>query len=172
MASMEIQGLLKQHKSGYGWFFWIAALSIVNSAIVLAGAELSFIIGLGLTQLIDGISMGVVEEIGADSKTVVSTIAFILDVIVAGSFAMWGVFAKKGFRWAYVVGMVLYAFDGLIFLLVMDVMSIGFHIFALVCLFKGFKACGELKKLKDQTEKGGSLMDVVSPPPVSTQSMS
>ena len=47
--------LLAQLKSGANWFYWIAGLSVVNSLIFAFGGHTSFIAGLGLTQLIDGI---------------------------------------------------------------------------------------------------------------------
>ena len=39
--------LVAQQRSGAQWFFWIAALSLVNSVIAIAGQEWRFIIGLG-----------------------------------------------------------------------------------------------------------------------------
>ena len=38
--------LENQFKSGAGWFFIIAGLSIVNSIIILSGGSWSFIVGL------------------------------------------------------------------------------------------------------------------------------
>lgn len=162
-TSMMIDGLRKDHKSGYSWFFWIAALSLVNSVIILSGSDLSFIIGLGGTQIVDGIAIALIEEFGAENKMIISVIAFAIDAVFAGTFLMWGLFAKKGFRWAYITGMVLYALDGLIFVLVMDFLSIGFHIFALVCLIKGFKACGELIRIKNEITEGAFSVPATAP---------
>lgn len=39
--------------SGAGWFYWIAGLSLLNSIIMLSGSDLYFVIGLGITQIID-----------------------------------------------------------------------------------------------------------------------
>ena len=41
--------------------------------------------------------------------------------------------------------MVLYALDGLLFLLVGDWISIAFHAFALVCIGKGYQALRSLR---------------------------
>lgn len=168
-AALEAAGLEKQHQDGAGWFFWIAGLSMVNSAIVLAGSDWSFLIGLGFTQIIDGIALAIAEESGGQGKAVLTVIAFLLDAMVAASFVIWGVLARKGFRWAYLVGMVIYAFDGLIFLLVMDFLSMGFHVFALYCLWKGFKACGQLKRLSalvTTVDQEAGLVGSAPPPPV------
>jgi len=43
--------------------------------------------------------------------------------------------------------MILYALDGLLFLLAKDVLSIGFHLFALYMIYKGLKAAEALRKL-------------------------
>lgn len=146
-AAKQIELLTKKNKDGSSWFFWIAGLSLINSAVILSGSEWSFLIGLGLTQLIDGISIGIAQEVGAQGITMISVVAFALDAIVAGSFVLWGVLARRNYRWAYITGMILYALDGLIFLTVQDFPSFGFHIFALYCIFNGFKACGQLKTL-------------------------
>lgn len=141
--------LMKAHKEGAAWFYWIAGLSLINSVVILMGSQWSFLIGLGVTQVIDGVALGLVMQIGEQSATVVKGIAFAMDVFVACTFVLWGFLAGRLHRWAYVVGMILYAMDGLIFLLVRDYLSLGFHVFALVYLFKGFKACGQLTRLDE-----------------------
>src|SRR5262245_38242766 len=45
-------GLVAQQRSGAQWFYWIAALSLVNSVLAIAGQDWRFIIGLGITQLV------------------------------------------------------------------------------------------------------------------------
>lgn len=158
--TQQIEEKLKlenQLKAGSGWFFWIAALSLVNSASMLAGSGWGFIIGLGITQVIDAIGVGLAEEIGMAGKIV----AFVFDIIAAGVFALFGVFAKKRYSWAFIVGMVLYALDGLIFLLVRDFLSVGFHVFALFCIFGGFKALRKLNE-KQQREVLGDLTSTVA----------
>ena len=62
-----------------------------------------------------------------------------LDLLAAAVFILFGVFANKGHRWAFIVGMVLFALDGLIFLLAQDWIGVGFHVFVLYCFFRGLK---------------------------------
>lgn len=127
------------HKNGANWFYWIAGLSMINSIAFLSGSDWNFVIGLGITQLIDGI--GQAFETGIIGKM----IFFALDVIAAGVFIMFGIMSGKGRNWAFILGMILYAMDGLIFLMVQDWLSIGFHVFALFCIFNGYKACMKMK---------------------------
>jgi len=73
-------------------------------------------------------------------------IAFAFTLFVAAIFAGFGYFARHRHTWAFLLGMTLYTFDGLIYLLVQDWFSLGFHVFALFCLFAGFNAARELNQ--------------------------
>lgn len=138
--------LYAQHQRGAQWFYWIAALSILNTLITLSGSSWSFIVGLGSTQVVDAFA-GLLKEEAVLSGTVVTLIALAIDAGLIGLFALWGWLAKKGHTWAYIVGMVLFALDGLIFVFVGDWLSVGFHVFALWGLFRGLRALGQLKRL-------------------------
>jgi hypothetical protein len=127
--------------SGATWFYWIAGLSLINSVVILSGSDWSFIIGLGITQVIDVIALSS-GELDMAGKLV----AFLLDVVVAGIFLGFGMLARKGHVWAFMLGMLLYSADGLIFLAVGDWLSLGFHGFALYCIGSGMAAQLELRK--------------------------
>lgn len=124
---------LAQVKSGASWFYWIAGLSLVNSISAFAGSDWRFILGLGIRQLIDALGQGI-EGSG-------KYIALVLDLVAAGVLVLFGVFGGKGHLWAFVVGMVLFALDGVLFLLVQDWIGVAFHAFVLYCLFRGFQGC-------------------------------
>lgn len=126
---------LAQVKSGASWFYWIAALSLVNSIVAFTGSDWRFIIGLGVTQIIDALG----HEGGG------KFVALALDLMAAGVLVLFGVFGSKGHLWAFIVGMVLFALDGVIFLLVQDWIGVAFHAFVLYCLFRGFQGCRALK---------------------------
>ena len=123
-------------------FFWIAGLSLVNSIGVAIGVSLVFVVGLGITQLIDGFG----EAYGPPT----SYLAPIVDLGVAGMFVAFGMLARKGYTWAFVVGMAIYALDAMLYLLVQDWLAIGFHGLFLFYLFQGLRASTDLAKLKAQ----------------------
>jgi hypothetical protein len=127
-----------QLRSGASWFYWIAGLSLINSLLAFGGQSWRFIFGLGITQLLDALG----GEIASGGKF----IALVLDLVVAGVFVLLGVFSHKGHLWAFIVGMVLFALDGLVFLLIKDWLGIGIHAFVLYCLYRGFEACRQLRK--------------------------
>ncbi|UCF63183.1 MAG: hypothetical protein JSW33_11495 [bacterium] len=125
-----------QFKNGANWFYWIAALSVINSLIILFGGEISFIVGLGITQIVDAVSWELKNSEGMN----LDYLFFMVSLFISGVFVIFGYFSRKRMTSVYITGMVLYAADGLIFLLVGDWLSIGFHVFVLFSLFGGLKA--------------------------------
>lgn len=142
-----IEELTRRHQSGANWFFWIAGLSLVNTIAMHAGSEMGFVLGLGITQFIDALALLANEDEALEAGSVVTTIAVVLDVVAIATFALWGLLARKGMRWAYIVGMVLFALDTLLLLIGMDLLGIALHAFALFCIFNGFKAHGQLREI-------------------------
>ena len=134
-----------QFKNGANWFYWIAALSVINSMIILLGGEISFIVGLGLTQIVDAIAWEFKNSGGMN----LDVVFFLVSLFISGVFALFGYFSRKMMMGIYVTGMILYALDGLIFFLVGDWLSIGFHVFVLFSLYGGLKA---LKVINDSRQ--------------------
>ncbi|HWX18423.1 MAG TPA: DUF4339 domain-containing protein [Candidatus Binatia bacterium] len=120
-------------KSGASWFYVVAVLSLVNTITAFIGMPIRFIVGLGITQVID--------EFGSTVDGGGKIVALLLDLLAAGVFVLFGIFANKAHKWAFIVGMVLFALDGLIFLLTQSWLGVAFHAFVLFCLFRGFRAC-------------------------------
>jgi len=137
MSGTTDAAALAQVKSGANWFYWIAGLSLVNSIAAFSGSDWRFILGLGITQVIDAFGHGI-DGAG-------KFVALVLDLVAAGVLVLFGVFGSKGQLWAFVVGMVLFALDGVIFLLMQDWLGVAFHAFVLYCLFRGFQGCRALK---------------------------
>ena len=96
MQESEIKAelaLQNQFENGANWFFWIAALSLLNSVISLANGEWAFIVGMGVTQIIDGVALAFAEEAG--STLGIKAFAIFLDVMAVSVFVFFGVFARK-----------------------------------------------------------------------------
>lgn len=125
------------------WFFWIAGLSVINSLLLLSGGKWNFVIGLGITQVIDTIAVSVAADSAANLDIFIKSAAFVVDLIIIGVVVAFGVFAKKMQKWGFITGMTLYALDGLIFVLAKDLVGIGFHLFVLWMLYTGLKALKE-----------------------------
>ena len=134
-------------KSGVNWFFWIAGLSMVNTVIYLFGFTLTFVIGLGATQIVDGIMSGLATNL-EQGGIVVRLIGLVIDFFIAGIFVLFGILGRKRFRWSIIFGMVLYAIDGVILLLFKDFFGAAFHAWALFGIWGGLKSINELKLLE------------------------
>ena len=166
-VARKMLALENQMKAGVSWFFWIAGLSVLNSIIFFTGGSITFVIGLGATQFIDGFVSALVREITSGAGTIVRIIGFGLDFLFAGVFAGCGVLGQKKFRWAIIVGMVLYAVDGVICLLFKDWLATLFHILALSGLWRGQKAVKELALLEKSQSTGDleSLQSLIAEKP-------
>jgi hypothetical protein len=129
-------------KRGANWFYWIAALSVINSGAFMSGANFHFLAGLGVTEIADGLVEVFIDQ-GAPSAF--KTVAIVFDLAVVIGFALAGYYANKLFRVAFIAGIGVYFVDALIVLLLGDFFMAGFHAFALYGLIRGFLACREIK---------------------------
>ena len=143
-SSLPDNSELKQQLSGgANWFYWIAGLSVINSVVNFSEGNWNFAVGLGITQVLDAISIIALQE---GMSNIVRGIFFVLGLIVAGIFFLFGVFANRAQTWAFVLGMTIYAVDGLIMLYAGDVLGILIHALALYFLFRGLSASRRLNK--------------------------
>ena len=133
--------LLQRRNTGGAWFYWIAGASVLNSVLYAARIDWALFIGLGITQLIDGLAIAL-------SGTVRTPVyAIIIDVLVAAGFFLFGRAARAGRLGIFAVGIVLYALDGLIFIWAEDWLALAFHGFVVFGLINGWRAARALGKL-------------------------
>jgi hypothetical protein len=128
-------------KGSSSWFVWLAGLSLLNSIFHLSGIRFQFIFGLGIAQLVDMLA----RRLGGAS--------FVLDLIINGFlaavFLLFFNFARRGQKWAFIVGMSLYALDGLLMLGIGALLAAGFHALALFFMFGGIGAINKLRELEE-----------------------
>jgi hypothetical protein len=149
---MQIAAALAGIKRSAGWFDWIAALSLVNSVISLFNGNWHFVLGLGITEVIDYLAQRSGNSRG-------QLIGFVVTLLVAGFFWLMGRFAKQGQRWALILGMVLYTLDGGLLLLRQDWFSVAFHGYALFMLSRAFGAIKQYEIAKHEAEGHGLFMN-------------
>ena len=147
-AAQKILLLEKQMKSGANNFFWIAGLSLINTIVNTMGGSVTFIMGLGITQIIDGLARGLGAD-GGSNAMVISFLGLGIDIAIAGMFILFGVLARKRNRMVLLFGAILYIMDALIFLYVQDWYAALFHGLILLGLWRGYNAMGELGRLED-----------------------
>jgi hypothetical protein len=134
--------LLQRRNTGGAWFYWIGGASILNSVLNAAGTQWGLAVGLGVTYLIDGLAEGL-------SNTVRTPIyAFIIDIAIACGFLLIGRAARRGNLSWYAVGIGLYLLDGLLFVLVQDILGIAVHAIGIYGLVSGWRATRALRRLE------------------------
>ncbi len=116
------------------WFYWIAGLSLLN--VFAASTNFEFVLGSGFVQAAAAFGTG-------------AQIA--IDAAVIGSFALLGLLASRRHTWAFIVGMILYALDGAIYLVVQDYFPVIVHAFVLYVLYVGVRASMALNSVPAET---------------------
>lgn len=137
--------LLRRARFGANNFHWIAVLSLVNSLISAFGGHMPFVIGLGVTQLVDGIVM--VFAIRYPSvAALIRVMGLMITLGISALFFVFGYFTIRRKQWVFIAGMMLYGIDALILLTVQDWIGVLFHAFFLWALWSGLQALNRLQK--------------------------
>lgn len=140
-ADDAMDNLAARAKGGANWFYWIAGLSAVNTLLFLSDSNVSFLAGLGITQVADGLIEGVIQ---AGGPPFFRGVAIFVDVVVVIFFALFGYYSGRLFFGAFLAGTIIYALDGLLLFALGDILAAGFHIFALIFIIRGLVACRSL----------------------------
>ncbi|HXY11605.1 MAG TPA: hypothetical protein VEI52_27470 [Terriglobales bacterium] len=124
-------------RTGAKWFYWIAALSIVNFLAIIYRGTFHFGIGLGFTSVVHGFA----KRAGSTG----SVLDIVLNGLAAGVFVAFGYFATKARRWAFLLGMTFYLADGFLLLAVRDILAVGFHTYVLYAISRGLAAAKQVQ---------------------------
>jgi hypothetical protein len=133
VVKMNLDGIQSVIRSKGNWFFWVAALSVVNT--LLASNGTFFIIGLAVSQFVDAMAIQLTGSVN-----------YFLSLLAPLVFAAFGYFTYKLHRWAFIVGGVLYLFDGLLYVAFEEYLAAGFHVYVLYNLYQGFKFITEYEE--------------------------
>ena len=118
-------------------FFWIAGLSVINTILVLTKANLMMLGGLGITLVVD--------VLFSQSGAQLQPIGFGINFTIALMFVVLGMWAGKGSKVAFFVGMGLYALDACLYVFLQDPINIAFHGYFLYLIYNRFKSMRALK---------------------------
>lgn len=148
------QNVLAQHKlqlehalkGSASWFVVVAVLSLINSVLSMASTSMRFIFGMGVTQVVDAMA----HQAGSGGVV----LDLVINGMIAGIFVLFWNSARKGQKWAWIVGMGLYVIDGLILLPFEDYLGVAFHAYALYRMFSGFRLLSAYESLKRQEATG------------------
>ena len=123
---------------GANWFFWLAILSAINTLIVYQYQTPNTPIALAITQWLDGTSAGL--------NPTMSNKSLIINLLIAGALAGFGLLARRGSDLAFVLGIFLYVVDAMLAIGLRDVFGFGVHLIGVFFLFKGLLASRHVRE--------------------------
>ncbi|HVQ55587.1 MAG TPA: hypothetical protein VMS29_02435 [Pyrinomonadaceae bacterium] len=123
---------------GANWFFWLAILSVINTLIVYQYHTPNTPIALAITQWLDGTSAGL--------NPTMSNRSLIVNLLIAGALAGFGLLARRGSDLAFVLGIFLYVVDAMLAIGLRDVFGFGVHLIGVFFLFKGLLASRHVRE--------------------------
>lgn len=132
-------------KSGARWFYWIAGLSVINTVMVLAGIDITFVVGLGITLIIETVAIGMAGTYAASFPIY---FAFGMSIFISSIFVVIGYYAGQKREYVFIAGMALYTVDGTLFLMLADYLGLAFHAVALIYIYKGYSSITKLKQMQ------------------------
>ncbi len=118
------------------YFFYAAGLAATSSGIL--PIQIHFLINIGLFDLLALYG----RRFGANFPTIAEgTVVLWILILCALGFA-----ARKGYRWAFLLGIALYAADMLALMAIFSIWAFGVHAFFVYRWFQGQKALKELQQ--------------------------
>src|SRR5262245_8901939 len=84
---MPIAELTRRLKNGANNFYWIAALSVINSLLIEFGGDIFFVVGLASTLIVDTIFVEIAKSV-AEGTMLVKLIGLAISICIAGIFAL------------------------------------------------------------------------------------
>jgi hypothetical protein len=141
-AAAQKLKLESRMRTGAGWLMAVAIFSVLNSALMRFDAKRNFIVGLGITRIAGG-----TVKVGGTAGGIAGVV---ITLIAASVFLLFWKFAREGQPWAFLIGMILYGLDGLIFLGFRLWLDLAFHAFAIFSMYKGLQALNALNQLHRQ----------------------
>jgi hypothetical protein len=125
-------------RPGASWFYWIAALTAVNTGVWLFGGSFRFVIGTALVEVINALANAGGMKLAA----------VVLDLLLIGFFVLCGVFAHKGHIWAFVLGMGVYLIDTILCVIAQEWLSVAFHAWALFSLGMALRLAWQFRQAR------------------------
>jgi hypothetical protein len=163
----QIAVLLAQGKNGANWFYRIAGYSVVNTLIMVVSGGFYFVLGLGVTFIADWIATANAAQ-NPQGAIVLKAMAFGFSVFMSLVFCGFGWLAVKRYQPLFLLGMTLYLLDGLLFVLMGQILAAAFHAYALYGMWGGFQAYRRLatleRKLMDPLHPAGELNPLQATP--------
>jgi 4-hydroxybenzoate polyprenyltransferase len=130
--------LLAESRNNANYFFIAAVLAGIGCGLFLF--RLNFLVSIGAYELL--------TIYGRETIRQNPLLGYAAGVVWAAILVGLGFAARKGYRWAFLAGVALYAGDMIALAITFSVFSIGVHGFFVLKWFQGQKALEDLKATK------------------------
>lgn len=137
---MENYRLERGIRNGSSWFYLIGGLSILNSILYIFDANLMFVVGTGITQLVDVIAGYLAAELLGTAGSVIRVLGLLISIAISGIFILFGYLGRKKYKWAFIAGIILYSLDGVLMLVFSEYYGLIVHLIAIIGLIGGLTA--------------------------------
>jgi hypothetical protein len=116
---------------GANWFYWIAALSVLQILAMMQHMAWGTAIGLAAVRYPDQILSGT---------------PYLVDALAVVVFIALGIATRKPLTWVFVFGMLLYVLDGALFLIQRNYAGVAIHLLILYFLWGGLSAAAMMRE--------------------------
>ena len=145
-AAIQLANVKARIRVSADWFFWIAGLSLINSLLMEFGGGIHFVIGLGMTEVVDAVMA---------KQASAHVTGWVVNIVIAGVFALFAKFGREGSKGAFIVGMVVYAADALLMAKFQVWLGVAFHAYALYRIYLGLAGVNALESAKQKAMAAG-----------------
>jgi hypothetical protein len=125
-------------RAGADWFFWIAALALLEAYLDRSGIVTEGAFGLGMTWL--------VERATEPWTAAGQAMPFLAELVLPVLYVLLGVLARRGRRWVFATGLIIYAVDAALVLAAGELIGLALHLVVLGLLGMGFLAARQLEQ--------------------------
>lgn len=136
---------LRSDVKTYAMYFFVAAGLAALSTGFLLPVRLNIIVNIGAIDLLTFYARDLILAHPLLLPGAVATWALVLAAL--------GLAARKGFRWAFWAGLLLYGADMLLLMVTFSIWAVGVHGFFIFQWFKGQRALGELNEASGSQQK-------------------
>ncbi len=132
-------------KYGANWFNYVGVLALVYLVCVFNGLE---------SKWLNFIQLGLYTLVEAEAMT---TEMWLIFAMAAALFLVFANFARRKFRQAFVLGILLYALDAVLCLKSGNFAALALHVLALLGLMGGYLGLKQVLSMETQLAESGQL---------------
>jgi hypothetical protein len=137
--------------SGARWFYWIAALTVLNLVFLEFKIPFTMSLGLATTRLVCYLS----SEGGGPGLSEWSNAVIGLDLLLCCFLCLFGWLSAAGHRAVFIMGTILVAMDSMFYIFpFLSLAGVVVHLYAVCSMYFGIVALGKLQKIEMEKTPG------------------